>query len=144
MYKKMPVFLLTIGLALVITGFAGWKGVEISSTNEFCGSCHVMKPMLESSFHSVHRAPQVNCKDCHLPNDNVVKMLGYKAYSGIKDVVSNTVGPPDQIRVTLTSKKIIQSNCVRCHATLVQNISPDGGKYCFECHRSIPHGTSGL
>ncbi len=139
MPKNKPLFVLLVVLVIALAGIVGWKGTELSSTNEFCASCHVMKPMYESSFHNIHRAPQVNCKDCHLPNDNVVKLLSYKAYSGIKDVISNTVGPPEIIRTTAVSKKIIQTNCIRCHATLVQNIPFDGGKLCFDCHRSIPH-----
>jgi cytochrome c nitrite reductase small subunit len=140
MHKHKLLFVFLVVLFVALVGVAGWKGIELSSTNQFCGSCHVMKPMYESSFHNVHRDPQVNCKDCHLPNDNVVKMLSYKAYSGIKDVVSNSMGPPDIIRTTATSKKIIQANCVRCHETTVQNIHNAGGNLCFECHRSIPHG----
>lgn len=132
--------LILIGAVVVIIPIAGWKGVEYTSSDEFCTKCHVMEPQKETAFHTVHRSPQVNCKDCHLPNDNVVKMLAYKAYSGSKDIYSNVVGPPDILRTTNMSKTIIQNNCIRCHTTTVQNIKTTGGKQCFECHRDIPHG----
>ena len=134
---------------LVIIPLAGWKGVEYTSTDDFCVTCHVMEPQKESAFHTIHRAPEVNCKDCHIPQDNVVRMIGYKALSGSKDIYSNVVGPPDIIRTSAMSKDIIENNCIRCHSTTVQNIATTGtpttkgsagGTRCFECHRSIPHG----
>lgn len=144
MNRQKVFWVLGLAFALVALVAAGWKGVEASSTNQFCGSCHVMQGNYESAYHSVHRPPDVNCKDCHLPNDNVVKMLGYKAYSGLKDVMVNAVGPPEVIRATSAGKKIIQANCARCHAALVQKVSKTNDRFCFDCHRGIPHGNSGL
>lgn len=141
MGKKMSLkalFLAGAVVAVVLT--SGWKTVEYTSSDAFCVTCHVMQPKQESAYHTFHRAPQVTCRDCHLPQDNVVKMLGYKAYSGAKDVYSNLVGPPDHIRTTATSQSIIEANCIRCHQTTVQNIETSRGMQCFECHREIPHG----
>lgn len=131
---------LLLGSLVIVIPIAGWKGVEYTSTDQFCTTCHVMKPQQESAYHTIHRAPQVSCKDCHLPHDNVVKMVAYKAYSGSKDVYSNLTGPPDIIRTTAASKDIIQANCIRCHQTVVQNMNTEGGMKCYECHRTIPHG----
>ena len=134
---------LLLGLLSVVVLLAGWKGIEATSTDQFCVTCHIMEPMAEASVHTAHRLPEVQCKDCHLPHDNPVKMLGFKAYSGIKDVAINAVGPPDVIRATPISQDIIQVNCIRCHEGLVKNMNTEG-RYCFDCHRSIPHGNSGL
>ncbi|MFZ3100629.1 MAG: NapC/NirT family cytochrome c [Desulfitobacteriaceae bacterium] len=140
--RKFPKVSILLGIIVIVIliPIAGWKGIEYTSSDAFCVKCHVMKSHRETAYHTVHRAPQVNCKDCHLPQDNVVRMLGYKAYSGAKDIYSNVVGPPAILRTTAMSKTIIQSNCIRCHSTTVQNIVSTGGKRCFECHREVPHG----
>jgi cytochrome c nitrite reductase small subunit len=53
------------------------------------------------------------------------------------------------IRITDPSKKVVQMNCVRCHEhvndrvhtkmTLAQ-VKHGEGKFCWECHREVPHG----
>lgn len=129
-----------LGALIVIISIGGWKGIEYTSSDTFCTKCHVMESYRETAYHTAHRAPQVNCKDCHIPQDNVIKMIAYKGYSGAKDIYSNVMGPPNILQTTVMSKGIIQNNCIRCHSTTVQNIATTDGKRCFECHRQIPHG----
>ena len=134
---------LLLSLILLIVLIAGWKGIEATSADPFCTTCHIMEPMARASTHTVHRLPEVQCKDCHLPHDNPVKMFGFKAYSGIKDVVINAVGPPEVIRASAATGEIVQENCIRCHQTVVKNMNTENRR-CIDCHRSIPHGNSGL
>lgn len=133
--------LLAVPVILALAVFVRYE-FEHTSTNQYCGyTCHIMRPAYESSFHNVHREEMnVNCRDCHLPEENLAETLVYKAYSGARDYYKNTFDPPDVLRTTDWSRDIIQSNCIRCHQTVVEHINISGGKLCFECHRGIPHG----
>jgi len=108
---------------------------------EFCGGCHVMDEQVETYLHSAHRLG-ANCGDCHIPHSLVPGAM-YKAYTGTKDVIGVILDhDPFHIQASETGKEIIQENCVRCHGDLLGTIgdtSEDGGRYCFDCHRSTPH-----
>lgn len=114
---------------------------EHTSTNLYCGTtCHIMRPYSESSFHNIHREENnVNCRDCHIPENNLAEALVYKAYSGARDYYKNTFAPPKALLTKEWSKNIIQDNCIRCHYSVVEKINHKDGKRCFECHRGIPH-----
>ena len=135
--KSLKIFIL-LGALVVIIPIAGWEAIEYTSTDNFCTKCHVMKDYRETALHSAHR--NVNCKDCHIPQDNVVRMIAYKGYSGAVDIYSNVTGPPDILHTTAMSKGIIQKNCIRCHSDTVENVAKTDAKQCFECHSAIPHG----
>lgn len=142
-YKKILVIALPL-MALFI-GFIAYM-YEHTSTTQYCGtSCHIMKPAYETSFHNVHReVNNVNCKDCHIPQDNIPLALVYKGYSGAKDIYKNTFDPPDVLHATEWSRQVIQKNCIRCHRSVVERVQISDGKRCFECHRGIPHDQSPL
>ena len=136
--KRMLVIGLPVVLSLVlITRYE----FEHTSTNRYCVTeCHIMKPYYESAFHNIHREENnVNCRDCHIPENNLAEALVYKAYSGARDYYKNTFAPPKALLPKEWSKNIIQENCVRCHAIVVERINHTDGKRCFECHRGIPH-----
>ena len=108
---------------------------------EFCGKCHVMDEQVESYLHSAHRLG-ASCSDCHVPH-SLIPGAVYKSYTGTKDLIGVIMDKdPYQIRVSELGKGIIQKNCLQCHGDLLRDIGDtnrDGGKYCFECHRSTPH-----
>lgn len=133
---------LLIGLPLlVICGVFLVTLYERSSTTQFCGTtCHIMTPPYESSFHSTHRETNgVGCKDCHIPQDNILEQIVYKGYSGARDYYKNTFAQPDVLTAKAWSKRIIQRNCIRCHSTIVERINNSDGNQCFDCHRGEPH-----
>jgi len=134
-----------IGLPILVgfTIFITYQ-FERTSTNQYCGfTCHIMTPYYETSFHNVHREEnQVNCRDCHIPHDNLIETIAYKGYSGARDYYKNTFDPPDALQTKPWSQAIIQENCTRCHQTVVERVNMTDGKRCFECHRGVPH-TSG-
>ncbi len=135
---------LLIGLPLlVIAGVFLFMQYERTSTTHYCGTtCHIMKPVYETSFHSTHReANGVGCKDCHIPYDNILEQIAYKGYSGARDYYKNTFAPPDVLHTKEWSKTILQRNCIRCHSTVVARINTSDGKQCFDCHRGEPHDT---
>ena len=70
----------------------------------------------ENWYHAAH-AGAATCAECHLPHQNVVSYYLAKAQTGAHDVyVFSTGQTPQMIRAKAETKKIIQANCVRCHA----------------------------
>lgn len=140
-YKKILAISLPIFIALIVVLAYVY---EYTSTTYYCGTtCHIMKPAYETAFHNVHReVNNVNCKDCHIPHDNLAHQVVFKGYSGAKDIYKNAFDPPDVIHTTKWSQNVIQENCIRCHQSIVARVQITDGKRCFECHRGIPHDQS--
>ncbi len=123
-------------LAVASLNVPAWS--ERLDSPAFCGSCHVMSAQVESHLRSSHR--DVACGHCHLPR-GIVRYPAAKAYAGAKDVVVFLSGAtPETLRLASGGRDIVQDNCLRCHGDLVQDTSAGGGNYCWDCHRSVPHG----
>ncbi len=104
-----------------------------------CLNCHQMKPEYESWFHSRH-STEATCNDCHLPRGLLTKWAG-KAQAGLRHTYKFYTGDhPINIRIESLSKSIVQGNCQECHRQLVNEVKSGDGRYCFDCHRSTPHG----
>ncbi|UCG78593.1 MAG: cytochrome c nitrite reductase small subunit [Nitrospirota bacterium] len=112
-----------------------------SEQPSFCVSCHVMESEFEAWSHAgAHRRKL--CVDCHLPNENKSAHYLWKAIDGMKDVLLFYSGSvPERITITEHGKKVVQSNCVRCHESTVMAIDTD--RQCWNCHRRIQHRLSG-
>lgn len=115
-----------------------------------CVNCHVMAPHYATWFHSSHRAA-ATCNDCHVPHDNVFNQYLTKAQDGARHAYVFTLrAEPDIIRLNDRAERIVQDNCLRCHATLNERVSAHRvtgadltagvGKTCWSCHREVPHG----
>jgi cytochrome c nitrite reductase small subunit len=102
-----------IALVLVIAGgAAGAYMIHLSNTSpEFCATCHVMKPNVDSYLNSnnldnIHDQANVECKECH---DYPVTA---EISSGIKFLVGNyTVGKDGKLLPVTYSNEI----CLKCH-----------------------------
>jgi len=93
--------LLALGLVLL----AG--AMEVSSTPDFCGSCHVMKPYYESWKTSTHK--HVACVDCHIPPGVTAELRKkYEAVSMVARYFTGTYG-------TNPWTEIDDAACLRCH-----------------------------
>ncbi|MEN3004035.1 NapC/NirT family cytochrome c [Dehalobacterium formicoaceticum] len=140
MKKKIGMVLgiLVVGFGLILLTKLPILGLD---EPEFCGGCHVMDGQLETYMHSAHR-DVTNCGNCHIPH-SLVPGATYKAYTGTKDLIGVVFDKdPYHIQASPMAKDIIQENCLRCHEDFLGDIgdtSEDGGKYCFDCHRSTPH-----
>lgn len=117
----------------------------VTSSPRTCTNCHVMDAAYENWYHAPH-ANVTKCVDCHLPHGNFVPYYYVKFASGLHDVYYFSTGiTPIAIRAHPATRKIIQSNCIRCHAETVSNIAAhDLGRNCWDCHRSVAHGVRGI
>ena len=122
----------------------------LSDDSKTCMNCHVMGPHYATWQHSAHREV-TNCNDCHVPHDNFIKKYAFKAQDGMRHSTIFTMrGEPQSIHINEGALEVVQSNCIRCHENLVQNMEDQThfstqaqhgyGKYCWECHRETPHG----
>ncbi len=134
--------LIILGIGLYVTEFTAYLGNNPTT----CNNCHVMDAVYESWYHGAHKQWAV-CADCHTPHALIPKYY-VKALSGYHHVTAFVFGNiPDAIRAKESSRKVVQDNCVRCHAETIANTNEglmDSDRYCFECHRSVAHGERGI
>src|SRR5512144_1300580 len=106
---------------LAVTDAPAYMG----SDPDTCNNCHVMDAAYENWFHAGHHGEDLECVDCHLPHENLLAYYFEKGRSGMHDVfVFSTGQAPEMIRASEHSKEIIQSNCIRCHQSRVENMLP--------------------
>jgi cytochrome c nitrite reductase small subunit len=92
------------------------------------------------SHAGAHR--RIRCVDCHLPQDNPLIHYTWKSIDGMKDVISFHTGMvPDRITLSSHGAKVLQANCVRCHAEAVSQM--DTTRQCWSCHRQLRHRMTG-
>lgn len=134
--------LVVLGMGLYVTDFTAYLGNNPTT----CNNCHVMDAVYESWYHGGHKQWAV-CADCHTPHALIPKYY-VKAISGYHHVTAFVFGNiPNAIRAKESSRKVVQDNCVRCHAATIANTNEgrmDSDRYCFECHRSVAHGERGI
>ncbi len=103
-----------------------------------CANCHVM----QGHFDGWQAAPHhrvATCNDCHTPASLVPKYV-VKALNGYHHSMAFTFGGyPENIRARESSREVVEANCRRCHADLVDDISHGGGVSCVRCHPSVGH-----
>jgi cytochrome c nitrite reductase small subunit len=142
----LAALVIVIGVGLWATEFTVYLGNDPTA----CNNCHVMDAVYEGWYHAAHQS-WVTCVDCHTPHQPVLKYL-YKAKSGMKHVTMFTLDQiPEPLRAAEDTQRIIQANCMRCHAETVSQIGdgvmdPEstGDHYCFDCHRNVAHGPRGI
>ncbi len=135
--------LTALGMFLYVSQAASYAGTRSAT----CNNCHVMDLMYEGWYHAAHEE-WAECVDCHLPHTSTLDYYLEKGRSGAHDVyVFSTGSTPDLIRASPGSKKIVQTNCIRCHMStvdlLLMGVQPLE-RYCWDCHRSVAHGPRGL
>jgi cytochrome c nitrite reductase small subunit len=119
----------------------------LSDDPRTCVNCHVMTPQYATWSHSSHREV-ANCNDCHVPQTGFLAHYYFKAKDGLRHATIFTMHKePEVIFIKEAGIKVVQQNCIRCHAHLFS--SRDVSKYqtthytdrlCWECHRETPHG----
>lgn len=160
--------LLVCAISLVSLGVSliGAEVVKATGGEEFCGSCHEMKPMVEAYRNDLHGGKnpvgfKAECSTCHLPHDNTVSYLLKKASSGINDVYK--VMLTDTSKIDWLGKRkeretfVYDSGCLSCHQELLAKTEAANPKslqmhahykemqqqgkmlQCVSCHVTIGH-----
>jgi predicted CXXCH cytochrome family protein len=94
---------LALGLGLVAMVFA----VQVSSTPNFCGSCHIMKPYYDSWKTSGHR--DIACVECHIsPGITAEVRKKFEALSMVAKYFTGTYS-------TNPWAEVDDAACLRCH-----------------------------
>ncbi|MGW8314758.1 MAG: SUMF1/EgtB/PvdO family nonheme iron enzyme, partial [Bacteroidales bacterium] len=141
--------------------FLGNKAVVMTSTDEFCASCHVHPHSTQSWKLSTHydnqRGIHVHCVDCHLPPHGEGYLVE-KAKTGLRDVWGKLFKDPESFnweaksQIDYAVKHAYETSCTHCH----QNNFPIGltekGReahlyyeqkadelHCINCHITVGH-----
>ncbi len=151
--------------ALIILG-AG-KALKVTSTNDYCVSCHI-HPMADASWKkSVHYDTRsgyhVGCVECHLPP----KGHGYlwaKGTTGFRDLWSKWTKDSasfdwvDRGRLEPARGYVYESSCINCHVNLFPGKLTKAGEdahlyytqtkkspelHCINCHLNAGHYIEG-
>lgn len=131
----------TIGIALGVGAYAFHyaKGTSYMGNDPAtCGNCHVMQGHL-SGWEAAPHHRIATCNDCHTPASPVAKYV-VKALNGYHHSMAFTFGGyPENIRARPESRAVVEANCRRCHADLVEDVAHGGDVSCVRCHASVGH-----
>lgn len=116
----------------------------LSDDPNACINCHIMFPEYATWQHSSHGRDTV-CNDCHVPHHSAIAKYYFKAKDGLRHSALFTLRREQQvIQAIPESRAVIQENCIRCHAKVVENVGlavhADSERACIDCHREVPHG----
>lgn len=138
--------------------FSYAKGLSYFGTDpKACVNCHIMEPEYAGWQKSSHHAAAV-CIDCHLPASFIPKYIAKteNGYRHGKLFTTQTFEEP--ITVKPAGLAILQENCERCHASLVEGIlgvghgsaahvsgaalgsALESEAACLHCHWTVGHG----
>ncbi|MEW6408627.1 MAG: cytochrome c nitrite reductase small subunit [Nitrospirota bacterium] len=144
--KKVILFIVIAGVAgvAVFLFFLIGPPKLMAKTDEpdFCVKCHVMESQYESWIHAgAHRRKK--CVDCHLPHENKGIYYLEKARYWLKTgLVFYSGRVPEEIKVSSRGRKVLQTNCVRCHDITL--LPADTERRCWDCHRRVTHKLTGI
>ena len=129
-----------LGIGVVTFGYA--EGTSYLSTDPAaCANCHIMQPQYDSWQRASHRNV-AGCVDCHLPRHGLAKWIA-KADNGYRHSAAFTLQNfHEPIVMTPGNRRILQDNCLDCHADLTGDLAagrPDRVQ-CVHCHSGVGHG----
>ncbi|MBK1971632.1 cytochrome c nitrite reductase small subunit [Campylobacter sp. 2018MI35] len=150
------VFLILL-VAFFIIGFYTFynaKGTSyLSNASESCNNCHIMNEVYNDYLAGPHSKkiagePRATCSDCHLPHNFINKWIA-KAQSGLGHAYAFTFKLdelPTNLSANEKSKKMVQDNCIRCHAdyaasaiNATTNHHSNNALNCASCHSGVGH-----
>ncbi len=131
-----------LGLGLYTFRYA--EGLSyLSNDPKACVNCHIMREQYDSWLKGSHHAA-ATCNDCHVPHTFPEKYL-VKMDNGWHHSKAFTLQDfKEPIRIRPGNLKVLQHNCVECHAVALSEISGHrdvelGEARCTDCHRSVGH-----
>lgn len=141
--------------------------MKVTSTTEFCNSCHSMKQNIYDEYiHTAHyrnrSGVQASCSDCHVPDPWIHKMVRkIKSTKEVLDTMRGVINTPEKFeqlrmqmasRVWKTMKATDSRECRSCHNVDAMELSAQsdganerhqkcvtGDKTCIDCHKGIAH-----
>ena len=160
--RRTKTWFLILGVILsVILFWSGNKALKLTSTNEYCMSCHIHPTADQSWKMSTHynnsSGVVAACTECHLPP----KGEGYffaKAKTGLKDLYGFYF--KDSAKIDWEKKRLLEyakgivyeKSCLECHQNLFPvTLSVNGGNAhllyttskdpvsCLNCHLNVGH-----
>lgn len=154
-----------------LVGVLFWGGfntaMEVTSTNEFCVSCHELRENVydhyTQSSHFINASGvQATCADCHVPHDLVGKVS--RKLRGVNEIYhhfAGTIGTPEKFeanRARMAEKVWAEleasdsAACRACHSfdamtvaaqsSEAQKAHPEAieaGDTCISCHKGLVH-----
>ncbi|MEQ8801457.1 NapC/NirT family cytochrome c [Haliea sp.] len=160
--------LLVGGMAIGLTGWAALDfGMEATSTEEFCLSCHEMRdnpwPQLQKTSHYNNAAGiHATCADCHQPKEFIPKVARkieasrevWWSLMGLIDTPEKYAAhaPAMKAREIARLRANDSQECRNCHvvermqlelqsakAQEYHQAMASNGKTCIDCHAGIAH-----
>lgn len=162
--KKKSIFLIVFGIVIAFPLFSiTYYTMVRTSTPEFCGSCHEIRPAVMAWKASTHannaQGLVADCMDCHLPApQDTVDFFFTKAAHGLKDVFAHFSGGDENYSRIMMKERIWETmkndQCMKCHRNLLHMpanrgammahrrvlYADEGNEYrCTDCHRDLVH-----
>jgi cytochrome c-type protein NapC/trimethylamine-N-oxide reductase cytochrome c-type subunit TorC len=154
--------LIAIGILIAFPLFSmSYYTMVRTSTPEFCGTCHEIKPAVRAWRESTHvnnaAGVMADCMDCHLPApQDTFDFFFAKSYHGLKDVAIHFLtGEYDRERARKNAYAAFDNDqCQKCHRNLLNMPNSRGAmlahrsviyaragyeKKCIDCHYDLVH-----
>ncbi|MBN2597831.1 SUMF1/EgtB/PvdO family nonheme iron enzyme [Labilibaculum sp.] len=168
LYKNKFLLFILWSFLFALALVTGSKGIDnLSSSDEYCMSCHVHSHSDNewkiSSHHNNKSGVVIHCVDCHLPPKEHIAYWPEKITAGSRDLYSYWCKDTDQInwdeKSTLENAKhhTFNESCIKCHQNLFPlNLSKKGDEAhlyyknnkadldCINCHIGVGHGEKEL
>ena len=153
-----------VGMLIII---GGNKAIRLTSTNEFCASCHIHPQATTSWKQSVHyitrSGDRTSCVECHLPPKGQGHIPA-KIRTGLRDLYGQLFKDHDSFnweeksRLENAREHVPENSCLYCHETLfTPELSREGEEahlyydqaektddlHCINCHLNAGHYIEG-
>jgi hypothetical protein len=111
--RFVVIFMGLTGLNVLILGVAGYKGLQVTDSPAFCGSCH---SVMDPEFTAYRRSPhaRVACVDCHIGEG--ASWFVKSKLSGAWQVISVTFDLYQRpIPTPIHNLRPARETCMECH-----------------------------
>lgn len=133
------------GLALLVAHISR-AASYISDAPDACINCHIMNSAYATWQHGSH-ALTAQCVDCHLPHQNPVATLAFKARDGLRHSYVFTFRlEPQVLELSHGAVPVVQGNCLRCHSGRFDmvRLAAVAERRCWDCHDGVHGGAISL
>ncbi|MDT8409182.1 MAG: NapC/NirT family cytochrome c [Wenzhouxiangellaceae bacterium] len=126
--------LLVVG---IVVGALAWQGfmtvVDVSSSNEFCSSCHEMEAFIfpyyenESIHHNSRSGVVAKCKDCHVPKEFFPKMQ--------TKIKASLVEVPGHLTGRIATREKFEAHKLEMAEKVWARMKATDSRECRNCHK---------